>query len=55
MHVRKIHSNVFDVFLGTGWSNWTRVKKTHYGLSVVGGYRLPRSLMKEVETTLARY
>lgn len=55
MLVRRIHNHVFDVFLGNGWSNWSRVKKTHYGISVVSGYRLPRALLRDVENTLKRY
>ena len=48
MFIKKLHRNVFDVFMGQGYNNWSRVKRTHYGVSVVAGQRLPHSLLREV-------
>ena len=52
MFVKKLHRNVFDVFMGNGYENWTRVKRTHYGVSVVAGQRLPHSLLRNVANVI---
>ena len=49
MFVKKLHSNVFDVFLGNGFTHWTRVRRGHWGVSVIAGARLPKSLLREVQ------
>lgn len=48
MLIKKLHGRMFDVFVGNGFSQWTRVKKTHYGVSVVAGNRLPRHILHDV-------
>lgn len=50
MHVfvKKLHPNVYDVFLGNGYDNWTRVRRNHYGLNVIAGNRLPHGILREV-------
>ena len=35
MLIKKLHGRVFDVFVGNGFSQWTRVKKTHYGVKFI--------------------
>lgn len=55
MHIRRLHAHIFDVFLGTGFNNWTRVKRTHYGVAIVGGNRLQRSTIRDLTETLKRY
>ena len=52
MLIRKLHGNVFDVFLGKGFNNWTRVRRGHWGVSVIAGNRIPKSVLREVEETL---
>lgn len=52
MLIKKLHSNVFDVFLGNGFNNWSRVKRTHYGVSVVQGNRLPHSILRNIAGVL---
>ena len=52
MHIRRLHSNVFDVFLGNGFMNWTRVKRTHYGVTVVAGQKVPHYLLREIAAKL---
>jgi len=54
MFIKKLHPHVFDVFLGKGFDNWTRIRRGHWGVSVVAGSRLPKSLLKEVEHALPR-
>lgn len=52
MFIKKLHSNVYDVFLGNGFNNWSRVKRTHYGVSVVQGNRLPHGLLRQIAGAL---
>lgn len=52
MFIKKLHSNVFDVFLGKGFDQWSRVRRGHWGVSVVAGSRLPKTLLREVESHL---
>jgi hypothetical protein len=40
VQVRQVNRNMYDVFLGNGWDNWTRVVRQHWGLQVVNGNRL---------------
>lgn len=48
MLIKQLQRNVFDVFLGNGFMNWTRVKRTHYGVSIVAGNRLPYAAIREI-------
>lgn len=48
MFIKKLHTNVFDVFLGKGFNNWSRVRRGHWGVSVIAGNRLPKSALREV-------
>jgi hypothetical protein len=52
MLIKKLHANVFDVFIGVGFNNWTRVRRGHWGVSVIAGNRVPRSVMREIEHSL---
>ena len=48
MFIKQLQRNVFDVFMGNGFMNWTRIKRTHYGVSVVAGNRLPYAAIREI-------
>ncbi len=52
MLIRKLHQNVFDVFLGNGFNNWSRIRRGHWGVSVVAGNRLPKHLLRDVEAVV---
>lgn len=52
MFVKKLKPHVYDVFVGKGWDNWSRVRKGHWGVSVVGGHRLPKATLREVAAHL---
>jgi len=52
MLIKRLHSNVFDVFLGKGFEHWTRVRRGHWGVSVIAGARLPKALLKQVADNL---
>lgn len=55
MHIRKLAPNVFDVFLGKGFDNWSRVRRGHWGASVIAGQRLPKGMLKKIAVTLERF
>lgn len=55
MLIRKLHNNVFDVFLGKGFDNWTRVKRGHWGVSTIAGQRLPKAKLKHLALVLERF
>lgn len=49
MVIRKCGGSVFDIFLAKeGWGHWVRVKRTPYGISVIGGSRITKATMKEI-------
>lgn len=50
MFIKKLKPHVYDVFLGKGFDNWSRVRKGHWGVSVVAGNRLPKTLLRDVES-----
>ena len=52
MEVRKVSENTFDIFIGNGWMNWTRVTKKGHHLNFVKGRRLPRIKIVEAVKTI---
>jgi hypothetical protein len=44
--------NVFDVFLGKGFDQWTRVRRAHWGCVVVAGNKIPHYLLKQIAANL---
>jgi hypothetical protein len=53
MVIRKRNGNVFDIFLAKeGWGHWVCVKRTQQGVSVIGGARISRNTIKQIEETL---
>ena len=48
MLIKKLHRNVFDVFLGKGFDHWSRVKRTHFGITVIAGQKLPHNMMRQI-------
>jgi hypothetical protein len=48
MFIKQLHRHIYDVFLGKGFDNWSRVKRNHYGLSVTAGNRLPHSVLRQL-------
>ena len=55
MQIRKLDKNTFDVFGETGFDNWTRVRRFHWGYKQIGGNFLPRPVMQEVSTALVKF
>jgi hypothetical protein len=52
MFIRKIQPNVFDVFVGLGWDNWSRVRTSKSGPFVVAGNKLPYATLRELHPLL---
>lgn len=52
MFIKHLHGNIFDVFFGTQWDEWVRVRKGRSFVSAVGGMRVPHATLKSIETTL---
>lgn len=45
IQVRPAAKYVYDVFLGHGWDNWSRVRKHHWGFAVIGGRKLSANVL----------
>ncbi len=52
MEIRQVGRYVYDVFLLNGWDNWSRVRKGRSFVSLMGGNRLPHSLLKQLNVIL---
>ena len=52
MFIKKLTPNVFDVFMGKGFDNWTRVRRGHWGISIIAGNRLPKAIIRAIESEL---
>lgn len=44
--------NTYDIFVGEGWDNWTRVNVSRHGVHHVAGLRLSTSLAKDIHTSI---
>jgi len=45
---KHLHGNVYDVFVGNGWDNWSRIRVGWNYTPVIAGNRIPESLKKQV-------
>jgi hypothetical protein len=52
MHIRRLAANVYDVFLGKGWNNWTRVRRNNRGVHIIDGQPLGPFIIKELKARL---
>lgn len=55
MQIRKLDRNTFDVFTGTGFDNWTRVRKFHWGVKPIAGGRIDRDTLNAIEAAVIQY
>jgi hypothetical protein len=44
VQVLPVARNIYDVFLGTGYDNWSRIRVAHWGISVLAGERFSRKI-----------
>ena len=54
MFIKRLKPNVYDVFVGSGWNNWTRVTRTQSGVQVVSGNMLDQKTLNHVKTRITR-
>jgi hypothetical protein len=54
MFVKRLDRNHYDVFIGNGWNNWTRIRRNHWGVSVVAGNRLPRDIIHQLNERIIK-
>lgn len=55
MFIKRLKPNVYDVFDGNGWNNWTRVQRTKDGnVIVLTGRELHRTTFNKVKARLTK-
>lgn len=54
MFIKRLTNNVYDVFLGDGWNNWTRIRRNHWGVTVMSGKRLARETIHELNERMIK-
>ena len=47
-------NNTYDVWVGNGWDNWSRVNVSRHGLHYVGGNRLMAGTSKSVHQSIMK-
>jgi hypothetical protein len=52
MQIRKLDPHTYDVFGGTGFDSWTRLRRFHWGFKQIAGVFLPRSTLQSVIETI---
>ena len=55
MQIRQVGRYVYDVFLGNGYDNWSRVRRNTWGVSVLAGARLTPKVCKSLETVITNH
>lgn len=55
MFIKRLKPNVYDVFIGNGWDNWTRIRRNGPdSLQFVAGRELHRNALNEVKKRIIR-
>ncbi len=54
MFIKRLSPNVYDVFIGNGWDNWTRVRKGHWGVSYQAGKPINRNLLNQIKERVCK-
>ena len=52
MELRRIDNYTYDVFCGTTWNEWSRVRQFKQGTKVIRGARLERSIIDHLDSVL---
>ena len=50
--VRRVDGNTFDVFTGTQWDEWTRIRVGRSSTYRLAGQHLPREIFNEIKALL---
>lgn len=51
-HWKHLRGNEFDVWVGTGWDGWSRIKVGRDYASVIEGYRILPKTMQEIVNSI---
>ena len=54
IEIRQVAANVFDVFVGNGWTNWSRFNVRQKSLTLVAGRPLSKADYDTVRQTLLK-
>lgn len=54
MFIKRLKPNVYDVFVGNGWNNWTRVVRVKDGVKPVAGVTLYPNQLEQVKARLIK-
>lgn len=54
MFIKRLNRNLYDVFIGNGWNNWTRIRRNHWGVAYVDGARLSRETIHELNQRMIK-
>ncbi len=55
MELKKVDKNLFDVFVGQGWGNWSRVKVNKDNIELVAGLPLSKNTINSLKERLCKY
>lgn len=55
VQIRPVGRYVYDVFFGTGYDNWSRVRRNTWGISVLAGGRLTTKVCKSLNEHLTTH
>ena len=55
MELKKVEKNMFDVFMGMGWENWTRIKVNKDDVTIISGQPLGKNTINILKERLCKY
>lgn len=55
MELKKVDKNLFDIFVGQGWTNWSRVKVHKDTVELVAGLPLSKTVFNTLKERLCKY
>lgn len=54
MFIKRLKPNTYDVFVGNGWNNWTRVQRRGGEIKIMEGAFLHRGILNQVRERLCK-
>lgn len=54
MFIKRLAPNIYDVFIGSGWDNWTRVRRERGSVVVIAGRGLNQFGLNKVKEKICR-
>jgi hypothetical protein len=52
MELRRLSWNTYDLFMGNGFENHSRIRQSKTGVYVMSGQHLPKHVLRELDNTL---